>query len=45
MTNSPFRPLDFERDIKDIERIWIECGWIDDEDAERKAASDFFKHG
>ena len=45
MTNRPFRPLDHERDIKAIQRIWIECGWIDDEDDDKKIVSDFFKTG
>ena len=38
MTNRPFRPFDFDRDLKAVQRIWIECGWIDDEDDERFAA-------
>ena len=45
MTNHPFRMLDHERDIKSVQRIWIECGWIDDEDEEKKIVSDFFRHG
>jgi hypothetical protein len=45
MTNHPFRALDHERDIKAIQRIWIECGWIRDEDEDKKIVSDFFKTG
>jgi hypothetical protein len=45
MTNRPFRALDHERDIKAIQRIWIECGWIRDEDEDKKIVSDFFKTG
>lgn len=45
MTNRPFRPLDYDRDIKHIERIWIECGWIDDDEDDRKITSGFFRHG
>lgn len=45
MTNRPFRPLEYDRDIKAIQRIWIECGWIDDEEAERGLVEKFFKTG
>ena len=45
MSNRPFRPFDHERDMKAVERIWIECGWIDDEADERKACANFFKLG
>ena len=45
MTNHPFRALDHERDIKAIQRIWIECGCIGDEDDDKKIVSDFFKTG
>lgn len=36
-----FRTYNKERDLKAIERIWIECGWIDDEDKEKKALEIF----
>jgi predicted acetyltransferase len=45
MSNRPFRPFDYERDIKAIERIWIECGWIDDDKDDRKNVAEFFKDG
>jgi predicted acetyltransferase len=45
MTNRPFRPFDFDRDIKAVQRIWIECGWIQDEKDDREAVSVFFKTG
>ena len=45
MTNRPFRPFDFDRDLKAVQRIWIECGWIDDEDDERAITADFFRAG
>ena len=45
MTNRPFRPLNYDRDIKSIERIWIECGWIDDDEDDRKITAGFFRHG
>ncbi|MFT7221898.1 MAG: hypothetical protein ACI8Z1_003521 [Candidatus Azotimanducaceae bacterium] len=32
MTDSPLRPLDFERDIEDIERIGIRCNLRPDTD-------------
>jgi len=34
MNNQPYRKLDHERDIKSIQRTWIECGWIDNEERE-----------
>ncbi len=45
MSNQPYRKLDHERDIKSIQRIWIECGWIDNEERELNAVSDLFKVG
>ncbi len=45
MTNRPFRNFDFERDIKAVQRIWIECGWIADEDKGRDVVSNFFRSG
>ncbi len=45
MSNYPFRMFDHKRDIKSIQRIWIECGWIDDEEDEKEIVSDFFRHG
>lgn len=45
MTNQPFRAFDFDKDIKAVQRIWIECGWIDDEKDEREAVAGFFKTG
>ncbi|SVD28128.1 uncharacterized protein METZ01_LOCUS380982, partial [marine metagenome] len=30
MTDSPYRALDHAHDMEAIQRIWIECGWIDD---------------
>lgn len=45
MTNLPFRAFDFERDMEAVQRIWIECGWIDDDKDERAAVADFFRAG
>lgn len=45
MNNQPYRKLDHERDIKSIQRTWIECGWIDNEERELRAVSDLFKVG
>jgi len=45
MSNRPFRRFNHERDIKAVQRIWIECGWIGDEDEEKEIVSDFFRHG
>jgi len=45
MTNQPYRPFDFDRDIKAVQRIWIECGWIDDDKEDREAVADFFRTG
>ena len=32
MTNRPFRPFDHERDINAVKRIFMEVGWLDDND-------------
>jgi predicted acetyltransferase len=45
MTNRPFRFFDFERDIKAVQRIWLECGWIDDNKDDRDTCATFFKTG
>lgn len=45
MTNSPFRAFDHEKDIEAVQRIWIECGWINDDKDEREITSQFFKAG
>ncbi len=45
MSNQPFRPLNHDKDIKAVQRIWIECGWIDDDEDERQVVSDFFAAG
>ena len=37
MTNRPFRMFDFDRDMKPVQRIWQECGWIDDDESELAA--------
>lgn len=45
MTNAPFRPFDFERDIKAVQRIWMEVGWLRGDTDELEAAAEFFKTG
>ncbi|MBO6657843.1 MAG: GNAT family N-acetyltransferase [Pseudomonadales bacterium] len=45
MSNRPFRKFDHERDIKSVQRIWVECGWIDDEDHDKEVVSDLFRLG
>lgn len=32
-----FRDYKIEKDQRDIQRIWMECGWIEDEEKEKKA--------
>jgi len=32
-----FRKYDREKDKKEAQRIWIECGWIEDDDKDKKA--------
>lgn len=46
MSNTPYRTFDVEKDMKAVQRIWQECGWIDDDDDDdKKAMEDFFKVG
>ena len=45
VTNQPFRAFDFDRDLEAVQRIWIECGWIDDDKDERAAVADFLRAG
>lgn len=45
MSNRPYRSFNQARDIKAVQQIWIDCGWIDDNDDERKMVADFFSCG
>ncbi len=45
MTNRPFRPFDHAKDMKAVQRIWQEVGWIEDDEDELEATSEFFKTG
>ena len=39
-----YREFDLERDLKSTERVWRECGWIDD-DKQAPFLEDFFSVG
>jgi predicted acetyltransferase len=45
MTNRPFRPYDPAKDVKTVQRIWKEVGWIDDDKDESDALEDLLKTG
>ena len=46
MSNRPYRPFDHERDMEAVQRIWIEVGWNDaDEARDLAATAEFFKSG
>ena len=45
MADSPYRVLDHANDMEAVQRIWIECGWIDDDNDERRVVSDLFATG
>ena len=39
----PFRDFDMKQDMKAVQRIWQECGWVDESEA--RSLEDFFGLG